>query len=577
MNDSSANLDAYPKTPFDEIALAISGGGFRAATYGLGTLMYLRRLKFDGKSLLERTQFMSSASGGSIAVVFYLLSLHKNEDFDTFKARLLGFMKGERLLHDAERILADDTQWDNTLKTQNLINAFAKVYDNALEKMRWESLWEISKRTHLKEVCINATEFQSGLSFRFQNSASSLHNVIGNNLVKLSRNDAVKNLRMGDLLAASSCFPLGFEPMIFPQDFASDTATNQQLMESITFVEANKEAKKGSPFALMDGGITDNQGVESMMLAYDRRFEKQKKDLDQGRISKVKPFDLMIVADVSNRIIPPYKQPKIHFEENNSIEHYVRLVNSSLQVAIWAGLITTAASGWGLLRNSPFGLLFIVPSVVILFGSLWLYEQKNRLLQWFDRKISAIEVVPTPTLKKFLAYFGGLKITTLSNLLITRLDSVSTMTGEVFLKRIRRLIFEQFYSDKRYDFRRVSSFIYALSKGYQKTPEQEEEQDKTKESKKYPPSSDMMEIAEQARTFGTTLWFDTKANDSQITLKLMATAQFTLCHSLLNYFVELEKERDFKTLASKDELLKLKKQLLEDWESFSIKPLQIKE
>ena len=34
-------------TPFKNIALALSGGGFRAASFSLGTLSYLERLKLD--------------------------------------------------------------------------------------------------------------------------------------------------------------------------------------------------------------------------------------------------------------------------------------------------------------------------------------------------------------------------------------------------------------------------------------------------------------------------------------------------------------------------------------------------
>lgn len=95
MNNTSKNLDAYPSTPFDEIALAISGGGFRAATYGLGTLMYLQHLTFAGKSLLERAKFMSSASGterfpifeGEWVIVFLILlgsKNHKGRSFPRF-------------------------------------------------------------------------------------------------------------------------------------------------------------------------------------------------------------------------------------------------------------------------------------------------------------------------------------------------------------------------------------------------------------------------------------------------------------------------------------------------------------
>jgi len=147
---SEKNLQSYPQNPFDEIALAFSGGGFRAAAFALGTMMYLNRLVFKEKSLLQRTKFMASASGGTIAVVVYLLSLHRKEDFTQFRKTLLAFMDGEKLLEDAIKILSDDKCWLNETKEQNFINAFAKVYDEKLLRLKWENIWDLSKNTHIK-------------------------------------------------------------------------------------------------------------------------------------------------------------------------------------------------------------------------------------------------------------------------------------------------------------------------------------------------------------------------------------------------------------------------------------------
>lgn len=278
-NNTTENNISYPQTPFDEIALAISGGGFRAAAYGLGTMMYLHHLQFKGKTLLERTKFMASASGGSMAVVFYLFSLHKKESFDEFSARLLEFMNGEKLVNNAQKILKNDNLWKNELKNRNLINAFAKVYHQELEKANWDIVWNISKNTHLKEVCINSTEFQSGLSFRFQNAEEGTTNEIGNGLVFLNSVDKfeeIKHLRLADLMAASSCFPLGFEPMLFPDDFAVKKEDIKKMEDNTFFIGPNMQLipnPSTKKFGLMDGGIVDNQAVESMKLAYNRRIK----------------------------------------------------------------------------------------------------------------------------------------------------------------------------------------------------------------------------------------------------------------------------------------------------------------
>lgn len=64
--------------PFNEIALALSGGGFRAASYSLGCLSYLHRVIYQDQPLLKRVKFISSASGGSITNLFYTLKVARN-------------------------------------------------------------------------------------------------------------------------------------------------------------------------------------------------------------------------------------------------------------------------------------------------------------------------------------------------------------------------------------------------------------------------------------------------------------------------------------------------------------------
>jgi predicted acylesterase/phospholipase RssA len=564
------DTQTLPQKPFEEIALAISGGGFRAAAYGLGTMMYLDRLKFKNQSLLQRIKFMSSASGGTIPVVFYSLSLHNGENFEKFKARLLAFMQGEQILNRAIHILSDDVQWENNPKTRNLINAFSKVYSDELEGKTWKIIWENSKSSHLKEVCINSTEFYSGLSFRFQNKEQGINNTIGNRSVSLKESETVKNLKLGDLLAASSCFPIGFEPLIFPNDFVENEETVKTLLQSVTFMEADGDKVKGIPFGLMDGGVVDNQGLDSMMKAFDRRDNKK----PSGTV--IKPFDLMIVADVSNRLIRSYDTKTSELENSNNLNFYHKIGKSLL----WIGIIGCGISITSILFNffKTIGLLLIVPSILIIIVGVKYRSIISRFSNWFVEIASKDPNLPLDLILKYVDYFTGLKLSTLSGLINSRLSSTVTMTSEVFLKRIRSLIFDKFYEDKDYAFRRVSSFVYSLSTTYYKSPEKDKESEKTKEIEKYHPSNAMKNIAEQARTFNTTLWFTDNDNKNEVLKSIIATAQFTLCTSLLNYFVELEKEAGaFQKLEEKDELLKLKDDLLSDWEKFKVNPFFIHE
>ena len=60
-----------------KIGLALSGGGYRAAAYHIGTLRALKRL-----GILDKADVISSVSGGSITAAYY--ALHQ-DDFDEFE------------------------------------------------------------------------------------------------------------------------------------------------------------------------------------------------------------------------------------------------------------------------------------------------------------------------------------------------------------------------------------------------------------------------------------------------------------------------------------------------------------
>jgi len=79
--------------PFDNIAIAFSGGGFRAATFALGTLCYLERI-----GLTNQINYVSSASGGTITNLLYTSCLKQGIPFDVFYEKALAALNGEQLL-----------------------------------------------------------------------------------------------------------------------------------------------------------------------------------------------------------------------------------------------------------------------------------------------------------------------------------------------------------------------------------------------------------------------------------------------------------------------------------------------
>ncbi len=65
-----------------KIALTFSGGGYRAATFHLGTLSYLHTVKIGESTFLEQVVAMSTISGGTITGLCYMLGLTRGESVD---------------------------------------------------------------------------------------------------------------------------------------------------------------------------------------------------------------------------------------------------------------------------------------------------------------------------------------------------------------------------------------------------------------------------------------------------------------------------------------------------------------
>ena len=157
--------------------------------------------------------------------------------------------------------------------------------------------------------------------------------------------DIAGKLRLSDLLAASSCFPAGFEPIIFPDDFTYNNALTEEDNKKLTPGEllgklniqlremdrnvltrlygeevvnrvilnlpenpdyevinrtfASEKIVDGFKFGMMDGGITDNQALESILDAQERRLKRTG--------ASFSPFDLMLINDVGSDFMDPYK------------------------------------------------------------------------------------------------------------------------------------------------------------------------------------------------------------------------------------------------------------------------------
>ena len=159
-------------------------------------------------------------------------------------------------------------------------------------------------------------------------------------------NNLFPNFRIADAIAASSCFPLGFEPTILPDDFVSDK-------EDISYKEIKQHKLFKEGIGLMDGGIVDNQGIGSIILADNRRQANDK-------------FDLIMVCDVGSYKMDSWVGSKIDMDlkgGNKSLKQLVNLLGDKLNRWWWITI--------------PFLL-----SIISFFHSIKCYNKDSFLDHW---------------------------------------------------------------------------------------------------------------------------------------------------------------------------------------------------
>lgn len=566
LNDSSFSSLETPRTPFENIGLAFSGGGFRAASFCLGTLTFLNNLEWGDGNLLGNVSYISSASGGTITNAMYALSMAQGDSFNTFYKKIFARLQGTGLLTHVLEILNNKNEWkDHKDKHRNIINAFSIGYDRLLfDGKLLSNLKTDDPLNPLDEVCFNTTDFYRGLLFRqnikMKHDKPENEFLYGNYILNLNHHTAAK-IKLGDALASSACFPAGFEPIAFPSDFAHAGLTTKDIRDNIhidlqelketelEFVYDKNDiqaAKKKLPSGFtvqqlkslmeelpvsenfetgfMDGGIDDNQGIESIMRANDRRIRKT---------TNFKEFDLMLINDVASHFMDPYA-PSLNAKKFFSLlKLFWICIGTSL--AALAGMIACfyiCFSWCSVLLNVLCSVFFVVPIAVIFL--LWKTRSlvKNKLKIGDNlnlRKNFSESIADT-----FLSYLSKTPITVIFNLLSDRANSVLTLNLNVFLKRIRYLLYNQFLDAGRKTFRVKTNHVYDLAFSND-TNRLENSNDPTA----YAPSTNIQIVSQCAFEMGTTLWFDDPEDCNQAAL--IACGQFTTCYNLLIYISRMKK------------------------------------
>ncbi len=595
-------------TPLEHIALSFSGGGFRAASFTLGTLSYLQAVPLEGgKTLLDKVTYIASASGGTIASAVYAHSQAKGLTFAQFYAKLFGDLQGLTLLKKVFEILNNDQVWkDNPHKIRNLINSFALSYQELLfdGDATVDTLRAAPEGGHLEEVCFNSSDFYAGLLFRqaikMKPDADETDFLYGNFMVHLDQQLAGK-LRIGDLVAASSCFPAGFEPIVFPKDFQAagpdlhtglHVLTQELNIAELTLLYVNTWPPVVPPapinvetlsenlkslaidpsfqMGLMDGGVMDNQGIDSMLKANERRLNGAADPKPQGT-TNFKPFDLMLVSDVGSHFIDPYMVPGQLPQKTWWASLTVNKVLVIGWVFAFIGLVAIVGAQW--INTALANTLVIMLGTSLLgigVGTVYLLYHIKRLIEGRVKHQGGLDlhkVFSDEITARLFQFFGNTRFDVIFPMLKGRINSVLLLNTEMFLKRIRQLLYSRFFEDRDMSQRVRSNHIYDLSYS-----------DELYFLQNNPlagiPGSNLTNVAQVAFEMGTTLWFDGDDTQAHKLGAVIACGQFTVCFNLLAYVQHFNASDDYKGLTPeyKCRMDQVLTHLTEDFEKFKADP-----
>jgi predicted acylesterase/phospholipase RssA len=507
--------------PFGDIALCLSGGGYRAATYALGTLAMLDELE-----LLDDVKLLSTVSGGTFTGLIYATWQSEGKTFAEFYKDFSHYLKTTNAIDKA----LDDlytTPSPSGSTDLSLIRSAARSYQQSLLGVRsFQQLLDAVEAPgggRFRELIFNATEFREGNSFRFR--ASSDKTVfIGNQNFAVPK-EVAGEIHLADIVAASSCFPGAFEPLRFPDDFywQSPLSTiRAELLKEVENPVTHERYQNGFnvdgkciPLPLMDGGIYDNQGISNAVMA-DRNNS----------------FGLFLITDTSPRDEDILNQP-----DASPRRGWV-----SLGTLFWCavGLFIVCLLAIGIIGYSFFNegrphrfapwqiiLAYVVaisPAFLLIAVLAWIHDQFRR---FETLNISGAKF-------RLWHYFKKMALPDAIEIVKARVNSVLAMTSNVFMKRIRQLQFNNLMNPEARAKLVSFNLIYSLNPTVDRLwlwkldPELE-------------PTLAMKEISAKAEIVPTTLWM----NEEQFKI-LTECGRATACFSLLKYlwqrWVEEEKE-----------------------------------
>jgi NTE family protein len=289
-------------------AITLSGGGARAAAFGLGVLKELKatRFEWEGRSttILDEVGLVSGVSGGSVLASYYVA--FGDDTFSRFEH--------EFLLADFQASLIGQAFAPGTIyKLTSPWYGRSNVFEEKLRRLyRDKTFADLLARRRGPRLLVTATDLTTGAPFEFTPEQFAL---ICSDLNSVPLSLAV---------SASSAVPILLSPVTM-RNYAGSCPQSKQIAEAVmddrnvqarllhASVESFLDAESRPYLHLVDGGLVDNLGVRGLLVrtvaggSLDASFQH----LPAGSVRKIILISVNSERDTAERIDRTDRVPKL--------------------------------------------------------------------------------------------------------------------------------------------------------------------------------------------------------------------------------------------------------------------------
>ncbi|MBN2225234.1 MAG: patatin-like phospholipase family protein [Deltaproteobacteria bacterium] len=287
-------------------AVAVSGGGSRAAIFSAAVMKELyRQIKLpDGRSITDEIDYISSVSGGSLSMAYYCMNKPDVDSshtdlYDKFYVQYLTDMRKDI----GSGVLKKFFHWYRVFATTEkkgllLKEAFDKLYFYGLT---FDEISQRQKNGWCPTLILNGTNMDTGSKFLFTTLTPNDFDDAPEALVEsLSKTGFAKSDYHfgGDLLGITFCNDIGLSIGDMEVSRGVVASGSVPFLLGPIVLKDQKQSNPDDEFFthIADGGISDNQGITTVMqLIIDRFVDLPERHYKGG---------LVIIID-SNQAIDP--------------------------------------------------------------------------------------------------------------------------------------------------------------------------------------------------------------------------------------------------------------------------------